>query len=220
MIKANTRISQAISCRPWKIVDTYQTANMPIMEISQRKKSDICKQKNPFSNLCLLQIYHLPQAFATADCGFFRFLGACRGGCSKVRLSGKKQRKSTCEAVLWKKLYRIFGETWKNGQRFFIFPRHSERHFELKNSEFRCEIKFWKSLHLQSEKLRILFNTSQIKFFINWKYPQTVPDLITKDGNAVICFSGVIYSWPDKEKLIVALWHPSCNKKIRIPDYF
>ena len=36
------------------------------MEISQRKKLDICKQKNPFSNLCLLQIYHLPQAFASA----------------------------------------------------------------------------------------------------------------------------------------------------------
>ena len=25
---------------------------------------------------------------------------------------------------------------------FFIFPRHSERLFELKNSEFRCEMKF------------------------------------------------------------------------------
>ena len=25
---------------------------------------------------------------------------------------------------------------------FFIFPRYSERLFELKNSEFRCEIKF------------------------------------------------------------------------------
>ena len=24
----------------------------------------------------------------------------------------------------------------------FIFPRHSETHFELKNSEFCCEIKF------------------------------------------------------------------------------
>jgi len=24
----------------------------------------------------------------------------------------------------------------------FIFPRHSERLFELKNSEFSCEIKF------------------------------------------------------------------------------
>ena len=43
---------------------------MPIMEISQRKKSDICKQKNPFSNLCLLQIYHLPQAFSSADEAF------------------------------------------------------------------------------------------------------------------------------------------------------
>ena len=37
---------------------------------------------------------------------------------------------------------------------FFISTRHSERHFELKTSEFRCEMKFWKSLHFYSEKLR------------------------------------------------------------------
>ena len=59
MIIANTRISQAISCRP----GTYQTASMPIMEISQRKKSDMCKQKNPLSILCLLQIYYFLQEF-------------------------------------------------------------------------------------------------------------------------------------------------------------
>ena len=35
---------------------------------------------------------------------------------------------------------------------FFNATHHSERHFELKNSEFRCEMKFWKSLHLPSEK--------------------------------------------------------------------
>ena len=51
---------------------------MPIMEISQRKKSDICKQKNPFSNLCLLQIYHLPQSFTTADHRFSMIFGRGR----------------------------------------------------------------------------------------------------------------------------------------------
>ena len=30
----------------------------------------------------------------------------------------------------------------KMAEGIFIFPRHSERHFELKNSEFSCEIKF------------------------------------------------------------------------------
>ena len=39
---------------------------------------------------------------------------------------------------------------------FFIASRHSETHFELKNSEFRSEIKFWKSLHFPSEKLRMI----------------------------------------------------------------
>ena len=38
---------------------------------------------------------------------------------------------------------------------FFISTHHSEPHFELKTSEFRCEMNFWKSLHFQSEKLRI-----------------------------------------------------------------
>ena len=35
-------------------------------------------------------IYNFPQAFTTADCGIFRFLGACRGGYGKVLVSGKK----------------------------------------------------------------------------------------------------------------------------------
>jgi hypothetical protein len=30
----------------------------------------------------------------------------------------------------------------ENGQRFFIFPLHSEPLFELKISEFRCKMKF------------------------------------------------------------------------------
>jgi hypothetical protein len=30
----------------------------------------------------------------------------------------------------------------KNGGWLFIFTRHSETLFELKNSEFRCEMKF------------------------------------------------------------------------------
>jgi len=43
----------------------------------------------------------------------------------------------------------------KMAAHFFIFPRHSETLFEVKNSEFRCEMKFRKSLHFYSEKLRI-----------------------------------------------------------------
>ena len=30
----------------------------------------------------------------------------------------------------------------KMAEKNFIFPRHSEMHFELKTSEFRCEMKF------------------------------------------------------------------------------
>ena len=37
----------------------------------------------------------------------------------------------------------------------FISTRHSEPHFEAETSEFRCEMKFWKSLHCCSEKLRM-----------------------------------------------------------------
>ena len=51
------------------------------------------------------------------------------------------------------RLSRIFAKKTAAGN--FIFPRHSEWRFDLKNSEFRCEIKFWKSLHFQSEKLRM-----------------------------------------------------------------
>ena len=40
---------------------------------------------------------------------------------------------------------------------FFIFPRHSESLFELKNTEFSCEKEFRKSLHFPSEKLRMIF---------------------------------------------------------------
>ena len=40
----------------------------------------------------------------------------------------------------------------KNGGENFIVSHHSETHFELKNSEFRREINFWKSLHFYSEK--------------------------------------------------------------------
>jgi hypothetical protein len=41
----------------------------------------------------------------------------------------------------------IFHLCLKKGQKkwrreIFIFPRHSEQRFELKNSEFRCEMKF------------------------------------------------------------------------------
>ena len=53
----------------------------------------------------------------------------------------------------FKCLYLIFRQ--KNGGRKFYLRRHSETHFELKNSEFRGEINFWKSLHFPSEKLRI-----------------------------------------------------------------
>jgi len=34
------------------------------------------------------------------SCRFFAFTGACRGGCGKVRVSGKGQHESPCEAVL------------------------------------------------------------------------------------------------------------------------
>ena len=65
----------------------------------------------------------------------------------------------------------------------FIFTRHSELLFKAKNSEFRCEIKFRKSLHFYSEKLRILgtygawggkFYHSEIWFFqpIYWTFLQ------------------------------------------------
>ncbi len=51
--------------------------------------------------------------------------------------------------VRWQMIYprMIFSARLKGGQKKwrlenFIFPRHSEWHFELKNSEFCCEIKF------------------------------------------------------------------------------
>ena len=49
----------------------------------------------------------------------------------------------------------------KMAEGIFNATCHSELHFELKNSEFRCEINFWKSLHFGSEKLRI--RSQQIK---------------------------------------------------------
>ena len=52
------------------------------------------------------------------------------------------------------RLSRIFAKKMAAG--FFFFPRHSETHFEAKNSEFRWEMKIWKSLHFCEEKLRIL----------------------------------------------------------------
>ena len=45
----------------------------------------------------------------------------------------------------------------------FIFPRYSEQRFELKNSEFRYEIKFWKSLHFGPKKLRKKLNDNIMK---------------------------------------------------------
>ena len=42
---------------------------------------------------------------------------------------------------------------WRSG--IFTIPRHSEQSFELKNSEFCCEMIFWKSLHFPSKKLRL-----------------------------------------------------------------
>jgi hypothetical protein len=56
MIKANTRISQAKLCHPGNAPGTYQTASMPIMEIWQRKKPEIHKQKNPLSILYRVHI--------------------------------------------------------------------------------------------------------------------------------------------------------------------
>ena len=53
--------------------------------------------------------------------------GACRGSYCKVRVNGKKQRKSTCEAVLGKKLHRIFVRLEKMVSVFFIFPTTSVR---------------------------------------------------------------------------------------------
>ena len=50
----------------------------------------------------------------------------------------------------------------KNGGSLFFATHHSETHFELKTSEFRCEMKFWKSLHFYSEKLRITSRVSSI----------------------------------------------------------
>ena len=47
----------------------------------------------------------------------------------------------------------------------FIIPCHSETHFELKNSEFCCEMKFWKSLHSYKEKLRI---RTKNKKYLHW----------------------------------------------------
>ena len=49
----------------------------------------------------------------------------------------------------------------------FIATSHSELLFEAKNSEFRCEIKFWKSLHFYSEKLRITSRVSS-RLQPNW----------------------------------------------------
>ena len=46
---------------------------------------------------------------------------------------------------------------------FFFATRHSEPHFEDENSEFRCEIKFWKTLHFYSEKLRMCSPKKQKK---------------------------------------------------------
>ena len=55
-------------------------------------------------------------------------------------------------------------------------------------------MKFWKSLHFYSEKLRILFNTSQIKFFCNGKNSQTAPIIhsILQNSNATV--SSIIFS--------------------------
>ena len=70
---------------------------------------------------------------------------------------------STADAV-WSKAFSGFmffclvsrQKKWR--LEIFIFPRHSELHFEAKTSEFCCEMKFWKSLHFSSEKLRMYSN--------------------------------------------------------------
>ena len=71
-----------------------------------------------------------------------------------------------CCKILWtKEFYKIIarmifsarlkGEQKKWRLENFTFPRHSEPHFELKTLEFRCEMKFWKSLHFCSGKFRL-----------------------------------------------------------------
>ena len=62
----------------------------------------------------------------------------------------QKAAKKPLWSPFMKKTSQNFCQTWKNSQRFFIFPRHSEPHFELKISEFRCEMKSWKPLHFWS----------------------------------------------------------------------
>ena len=59
---------------------------------------------------------------------------------------------------------------------FFNVPRHSELFFEAKNSEFCCEIKFWKSLHFYSlmkyiERYRCWCNFATKWFFwTSWEF--------------------------------------------------
>ena len=51
-----------------------------------------------------------------------------------------EERLSPREEKTYGDLRHFFAKKMAAG--FFIFPRHSELHFELENSEFRCEIKF------------------------------------------------------------------------------
>ena len=91
----------------------------------------------------------------------------------------------------------FFSGRLKGGQKkwrlaFLSPPTILKRIFELKNSEFCREIKFLKSLHFYSEKLRILFNASQIKFFDNWKNSQTAPVIhsMLQNTNTTVCGTG------------------------------
>ena len=65
------------------------------------------------SKLTDLRIYHLPQAFTTVKRQFFRFLGACRGGCGVVGAVAKSSEKALVKPFCEKNFTEILARVEK-----------------------------------------------------------------------------------------------------------
>ena len=89
-------------------------------------------------------IGNIPSPAGVYNCGmtfFLSFKGYVATVAAKVGDVAKNNGKALVKPF-YEKNFTEFLLDLKNGQRFFIFPRHSETHFELENSEFRCEMNF------------------------------------------------------------------------------
>ena len=94
-----------------------------------------------------------PRLRRTSASSFRHFFASQKCSCRIAFISFR------LSCIFWQKKWRLA---------FLSSPAILKRIFELKNSEFSCEIKFWKSLHFCSEKLRICYQETKE----NWQKRQ------------------------------------------------